>query len=200
MKNKSSILVLLVLLGFLFQISNCSAENITQNFTNPNPIMTFLEQTTDSPLLKIIGINETASFKEIALTIILVLISIAILYGFADFTEMIPGKLVSLLIAVIIVLAGSYKGFTFNIAKQIIEAPNNLWELVKNPIFWIVAGIIILILVFSPWIKKIIKKEKESAQDEKIEKKRRKAELLENIKDYETNVELKRYGANPDDV
>lgn len=188
--NKPTLFLLIIFL-LLSSMNFISAEEISQK--QNNVISTWVSQEISNPLLKIIGINEAVSIKELIITTCLILIAFLGIYGLVDFSELIAGIGVNFTISIILVLAGSYTGIPLKIAKQITTISDTI-QFLKSKSFLITIVVIVIIFICLMLAKKFLPKVKDIEQKEKIAERKMKLEKLTKIKDYKTDLELKRYG------
>lgn len=204
MLKKISAILLILIVAFSFSILPIYAqENQTIKTTSISPsnqIFQFMEKTIDNPILKIIGIKESVSMKELIICICLMIISLAIIWGAASFAEIISGIGVNFSISTIIVLIASQSGIFIKIAKELTTIPASIEYLISHKITIIIILLVLIALIpLSRFLKKTIRKTKEEERKEEMKKRENKVEMLAKIKDYETDVELKRYGVKDSD-
>lgn len=190
LKNITQIILIALLLLSFTTLS--SAEEITPK--QNNAISNWISQEISNPLLKIIGINEAVSIKELIITVCLILIAFLGIYGLVNFSELIAGIGVNFVISLILVLIGSYTGIPLKIAKQLTTISDTL-QFLKSKGVIITIGIILAVFICLMLIKKFLPNVKNIEQKERLAEKKNKLEKLAKIKDYETDLELKRYGA-----
>jgi hypothetical protein len=188
----------IIFLGIIsiFLLNAVFAEEYNLTIENKeNKINTFMQKQVSSDALKIIGIKETISMKELFITSFLLLIVFGILFGSVEFSKAM-GTGTNLIISAIITLIGSQSEVPLKIARELLTIENAVEYLISKK--WIIIIILVVIIALNILAHLLLKgfvKAKEQEKQEKLAERKRKREMLEKIRDYETDAELKRYGA-----